>query len=114
MHLPSLSNDLIVHAADSFVDLVALARNDTTNSVVNQHTLQTFAFEAFVRKYISSEGCVGESDEEHAEDDHDHNHSDDATTSSSSSASAASATGTSASVSGSDCHTHADGSLHCH
>ncbi|CAO1626244.1 unnamed protein product [Jaminaea pallidilutea] len=94
MHLPQMTNDMVVHAADVFDDVLTLAATDPSKSVVNQHTLQNFAFEVFTRRHVREDGCVrGESS---------------STGSTSSTAPAASTT-----AAAQDCHTHANGEIHC-
>lgn len=122
MHLPLVTNEKVGHTADSYTALVALAKNDTAASVHNQHTLQTFAFDVWARENVAPDGCVG------GDDAHAHNHDDedgadaDNATSTASNAPASSGTNSSTSAepaaatnstAGSDCHTHADGEIHC-
>lgn len=101
MHLPSITNEKVGHTADEYDALVALAKNDTAQSVNNQHTLQTFAFEVWSRENVAPVGCVGSAEGR--------TDGDAAASTTASSAPAA----TSASSAGSDCHTHANGEIHC-
>ncbi|PWN33769.1 zincin, partial [Meira miltonrushii] len=91
MHLPKVTNGYITHVADTHEDMMKIAIEQPDQSVKNQHSIQEFAFDVWTRKYISAEGSAG------------------ATATESASASAA-ATSTAAVQ---DCHTHADGSVHC-
>lgn len=106
MHLPQMTNDMVVHAADVFDDVLTLAETDPSKSVVNQHTLQNFAFEVFTRRHVREDGCVRAADSSTSEGT-----SSTSNTSSTSTSSTAPAASTTAAVQ--DCHTHANGEIHC-
>ncbi|CAO1626673.1 unnamed protein product [Sympodiomycopsis kandeliae] len=106
MHLPSITNEKVGHSADEYSALLALARNDTAQSVANQHTLQTFAFEVWSRENVAPEGCVGSAEASESE-------SAPASTATSSVASAPATTSAASQSSSGECHSHADGSVHC-
>ncbi|KAJ9479590.1 Protein ZPS1 [Pseudozyma hubeiensis] len=112
-HVPEFSHEKIHHYADSYADVLELAKSEGgngTKAVENQHSLQYFSLDIYSRK-LTRWGCVGEVEEDH--DDHDH----DATTSSAAAATTqtqtAQASASTASATAADCHTHADGSIHC-
>ncbi|KAK0523049.1 Prenylated Rab acceptor protein 1 [Tilletia horrida] len=121
MHLPSMTNELVVHAADEMADVLELAKTNVSFSVRNQHSIQNFAFEVYTRENIVEEGCVGEIlPAEH--DDHDHSSTTasgiatataTATATASGSTAAASAPAQTDPAAAKDCHTHADGTVHC-
>ncbi|KAK0560634.1 Prenylated Rab acceptor protein 1 [Tilletia horrida] len=108
LHLPTITNELVNHVADNYTDVLELARTNATFSVRNQHSIQNFAFEVWTRANIDPNGCVGEPAPESEDDD---DTSGQATPSASATTSAP--TTTSTGVSGQDCHSHADGSIHC-
>ncbi|PWN49293.1 zincin [Violaceomyces palustris] len=120
-HVPNFVHDQIHHYADSYADCIELAKTNSSAAVSNQHTLQYFALDVYSRKTVKW-GCVGEIKEEE-DDGHAHAHA--APTSSTESAAptetSASTTATAAQAAAptetqaasSDCHTHADGSVHC-
>lgn len=121
--MPNFVHEKIHHYADTYGDCLKLAKENSTAAVTNQHSLQYFALDVYSRK-MTKWGCVGEV-EEHTDDDDGDDHSGHSHGSSSASATAAAATTTTASAASqaaaptsaastsSDCHTHADGSVHC-
>ncbi|EST05377.1 Metallopeptidase, catalytic domain protein [Kalmanozyma brasiliensis GHG001] len=121
MHVPEFMHEKIHHYSDSYEDVLELAKTNSSAAVSNQHSLQYFALDVYSRK-LTKWGCVGEVDEV---DHSGHAHAS-TSSSSSSSATASAASSTSASAAqqsaaaatptqaaSADCHTHADGSVHC-
>ncbi|SJX63351.1 related to ph-regulated antigen pra1 precursor [Sporisorium reilianum f. sp. reilianum] len=111
-HVPEFVHEKIHHYADKYADCLELARENSTAAVQNQHSLQYYALDVFSRK-LTKWGCVGEVDE--AKDDG-HAHGAASSSSVAASTTVAQATATAAAQSNSaskDCHTHADGSIHC-
>ena len=105
-HVPEFVHEKIHHYADSYADVLELAEHNSTAAVQNQHSLQYFALDVYSRK-LTKWGCIGDVKQSH--DDHAH---------ASSSSVAPAPTSTPAatptpSAASSDCHTHADGSIHC-
>ncbi|CEH16561.1 Metallopeptidase, catalytic domain [Ceraceosorus bombacis] len=113
MHLPTMTNDHVGHTADEYPALLDLAKNNVTESVKNQHSLQDFAFEAFVRANIDEQGCPADRHHEEHDHDHDHDHDDHDLDASPTSTISATSTSASATAAAQDCHTHADGTVHC-
>lgn len=122
-HVPEFVKEKIHHYADSYADCLELAATNSSAAVSNQHSLQYFALDVYSRK-LTKWGCVGEVEEE---DHSGHAHATSssayasATSSTSASSSKSSSSASAAQVtssptaasSSSDCHTHADGSVHC-
>lgn len=114
-HVPEFVHEQIHHYADSYADCLDLAKTNSSAAVSNQHSLQYFALDIYSRK-TTKWGCVGEVKHE---DDDGHNHA--ATTSATASAAPVAAQTSSAAAqqasetpkASADCHTHADGSIHC-
>lgn len=120
-HVPEFSHEKIHHYADKYAEVLQLAQEEGgngTRSVSNQHTLQYFSLDVYSRKLVKW-GCVGEVVEEDKDDDgHGHAGHGHATASSTTAAAPPAATSSSsatatAAAEASDCHTHADGSIHC-
>ncbi|KAL9934495.1 hypothetical protein V8E36_006951 [Tilletia maclaganii] len=106
LHIPAISNELITHVADEYADVLELAKNNATYAFRNQHSIQDYAFEVWTRANIDPNGCVGEILPATPDDDH----------SAPTTTAAPGATSTDASApaqTGKDCHTHADGTVHC-
>ncbi|MCO5589753.1 hypothetical protein L7F22_043722 [Adiantum nelumboides] len=113
MHLPKVTNGYITHVADTHEDMMKIAIEKPDQSVKNQHSIQEFAFEAWIRKYTNPEGCSASEEEIHAAEHDDHNHSSSTTATATGSASVASAAAATTSDAAKDCHSHADGTVHC-
>lgn len=116
-HVPEFVHEQVHHYADSYPDCLELAKKNSTAAVSNQHSLQYFALDVYSRK-LTKWGCVGEIKGKTDS----HGAATSASASATTSAAATSATAaaaqatTQAASSGSassDCHTHADGSIHC-
>lgn len=108
-HVPEFVHEKIHHYADSYSDCLDLAKANSTAAVSNQHSLQYFALDVYSRK-LTKWGCVGEVKEATSSS------VADASATASSSSVATQATQTPAAqddTAGKDCHTHADGSIHC-
>lgn len=98
-HIPSVSHGALDHYADGYAGSIELAKSNDTWTPYNTHTLQFFALDVYARVVsIPGTGCTGEAPEEEEEEE-------DATTTST--------TGASEATSTQDCHTHADGEVHC-
>ncbi|TKY88466.1 hypothetical protein EX895_002454 [Sporisorium graminicola] len=116
-HVPEFVHEKIHHYADSYAACIELAQTNSTAAVQNQHSLQYFALDVYSRK-LTKWGCVGEIAES-KDDAHAHGAaSSSAAPSPSASATSSSAAQPSATAApqdsaGKDCHTHADGSIHC-
>ncbi|GAA5970036.1 hypothetical protein JCM11641_000243 [Rhodosporidiobolus odoratus] len=132
-HIPAITNRHVVHAADTYADVLALAASNDTLAGFNQATFQLYALDAYARDVaFPPHGCVG-TDEEIAAasgDSHgaittssaspnspDVHSTESAATTTGSSAAVAEATApgqTSATASAAEsCHTHSDGEVHC-
>ncbi|KAE8210527.1 hypothetical protein CF327_g5610 [Tilletia walkeri] len=112
MHLPKLTNEHITHVADEYPALLELAKTNASFSTRNQHTIQDFAFEVWTRENIDPQGCVGEINYEAANATSTTTAMAAPTGTSTDSASAVPAQSTPAAAA-KDCHTHADGTVHC-
>lgn len=113
MHLPKITNGYITHVADTHEDMMKIAIEKPDQSVKNQHSIQEFAFDVWTRKYISAKGCSATEEEIHAAEHEDHTHSTSATASATASITATSTASDIATAAAQDCHTHADGTVHC-
>lgn len=131
MHLPSIVSDRIAHVADTYADVLELAKSHPELAPSNQLTLQLYAIDIWSRANVVEEGCIGEVGPAAGlkldGDEHGHSAASStsaaaagATSASSTSAAAAAAETSSAApeaaqqgASQSDCHLHADGSVHC-
>lgn len=118
MHLPKVTNEFIGHVADDYKDLLVLAKKEPEKAVKNQYSIQNFAFDTFVRENIDPEGCVGTLDDSVSET----SEAASPTASSQPSSGVPSPTNSKesstdhadeATSSEQDCHTHADGTVHC-
>lgn len=117
-HVPNFVHEQVHHFADSYADCLQLAKDNSTAAVSNQHSLQYFALDVYSRK-TTRWGCIGE-----VAQSNDSGHANSAPTATESGAPAPAETSASAAGSepaapsqtakaSSDCHTHADGSIHC-
>lgn len=127
-HVPAVVHEKIHHISDGYNGALELARTNVNGSVSNQHSIQYYTLDVYSRTVIE-EGCVGTPltpEEEAAAEAASHGGSSSssssaapaatATDAASASASAAPATEPTASAApaaDADCHTHADGSVHC-
>ncbi|OJD37900.1 major allergen asp f2 [Diplodia corticola] len=111
-HLPAVGETAVDHFADTHAECVALARADPARAVRNTHSLQYFALDVYAWDVaLPGEGCTGRDG------------ADGGGGSSSSSAVAASSSTTpsplvsvasaAATGGGQECHSHADGVVHC-
>ncbi|KAF5023034.1 hypothetical protein F66182_4918 [Fusarium sp. NRRL 66182] len=102
LHVPTVSEEVVGHFAEEYVDVLALAKSDPSRSVIDSDTLQYFAIDVYAYDIAApGVGCSGEVDEEEVEDK---------VTAPSTTASAAPSATSDASAS---CHTHDDGFVHC-
>lgn len=97
-HVPNFVHGKVHHHADSYHDCLDLAKTNATAAVENQHSLQYFALDVFSRK-MTKWDCVGEV--EGKMDD------------SASQTTQPAPQPTPETQGTKDCHTHADGSVHC-
>ncbi|KAF2439845.1 zincin [Karstenula rhodostoma CBS 690.94] len=102
LHVPTVGEGIVEHYAEDYAEVIELAQTESSLSVRDSDTLQLFALEAYAHDIsIPGEGCAGNL----------------------SSAEAASATDTpsptlseepsATSAAPAECHTHADGVVHC-
>lgn len=104
-HLEPVGEGALEHYADSHAECLKLAETDPAKAVRNSHTLQYFALDAYAYDVaLPGEGCAGKSPTTH-DDDHS------ATQPTASTTSDSAPTQTSAAPT--ECHTHADGVVHC-
>lgn len=95
LHVPTISQDLVHHYADDYAGVLKLAKEDSTKTVLDSDALQYFAIDVWAYDIAAPGiGCSGETPEPES-----------TPTESSAPSSTASA--------GKECHTHADGTLHC-
>lgn len=105
-HLPSVSEGIIDHISDGYINTLELATGvNYTEAARNSASLQYFALEAYAYDIaVPGEGCVGKPVE-------------DEPVSSAATASATTAIAapvkTDAPAQGKECHTHDDGTEHC-
>lgn len=99
LHVPTISEDVVDHFADDYASLLALAKSDPSKSVKDSNALQYFAIDVWAYDIAApGVGCTGQPSS-----------SSKAAPPSSTAASAPSKTQSA----GKECHTHADGALHC-
>ncbi|THV84578.1 zincin [Aureobasidium pullulans] len=125
-HTTKIGEGAAEHYADSYTECLELAGENPAEAVKNTHTLQYFALDVYAMDVaLPGEGCTGTVGEEEG-DSHVAAPASSAASSAVSSASAsttAAATSTSAqaasqtasktSSAAAECHTHADGVVHC-
>ncbi|KAJ5014135.1 Major allergen Asp f 2 [Colletotrichum sp. SAR 10_99] len=100
-HVPTVSLGQVEHYAEDYAEVLDLAKNNASLSVVDSDALQYFAIDVWAYDIAApGVGCSGELEEEH---DHD-------TPAPTTTAAAPAATTSSAPQ---ECHTHADGVEHC-
>ncbi|KAG7193341.1 uncharacterized protein KQ657_000757 [Scheffersomyces spartinae] len=125
-HTTVLGHGIVGHYADGYKDSLELASKNSSYAVINSVSLRLFALEVYAYDItVPGVGCSGDSgsssvvksssttpvaatptstddhdDHAHASDDHDHSHTSD-------DHDHAHSTG------GTECHTHADGVVHC-
>ena len=108
LHIPKIGEGIVEHYAEDYESVIELAQTESELSVRDSNTLQYFALEAYAYDVaVPGEGCAGKV----------------AATSAAASASSAEATGTpsptesekpsATSAAPAECHTHADGVVHC-
>ncbi|KAJ0160195.1 Major allergen Asp f 2, partial [Colletotrichum tanaceti] len=100
-HVPLISEGVVAHYAEDYADALALAKNNASLSVVDSDALQYFAIDVWAYDIAApGVGCSGELHEEEEE------HTEEPTPTSTTAAAATSSAPQ-------ECHTHADGVLHC-
>lgn len=106
LHVPGVSEGVVDHWTHDLQETLVLAKNVTdVRRGSNSDSLIYFALEVYAEDVaVPGVGCAGEVEEK--EEEHEHTE----TTATTTTAPKASATDAEA---GKDCHTHADGSLHC-
>ncbi|KAH7313762.1 putative peptidase domain-containing protein [Stachybotrys elegans] len=101
LHVPTISLGVVDHFAEDYAEVLELAKTEPTKSVIDSDAIQYFAIDVWAYDIAApGVGCTGQAPEEH-----DHDHADAPTTTASSPAPSATQT--------QDCHTHADGTVHC-
>jgi hypothetical protein len=64
-HVPAISEDVVSHYAEDYVDVLGLAKENSTFSVRDSDTLQYFAIEAYAYDIaVPGVGCTGELEEQ--------------------------------------------------
>ncbi|OLN95825.1 Antigen 1 [Colletotrichum chlorophyti] len=100
-HVPLISEGVVEHYAEDYAEALDLAKNNASLSVVDSDALQYFAIDVWAYDIAApGVGCPGELEEEE--------HHDEPTPSTTASTPAATT-----SSAPQECHTHADGALHC-
>lgn len=134
-HLDSIGNQIIGHYVDSYEESLEFSSSNATYAVRNSDSLIYYALDVYAYDIaVPGEGCSGdgvtytqddfatkevgehddeEDDHDHDHDDeddhdHDHDHDDDDTTATTTAGQTATTT-----TGESNCHTHADGEVHC-
>jgi hypothetical protein len=118
LHVPQVTNDAVHHYVAEGAKLAGvteLAEHNATYSPFDSDALQYYAAHVYINEVVQGgESCIGNVEEAA----HDHSHGDAGHASASSTAAATSASGSAAAAQTSaaasqDCHTHADGTVHC-
>ncbi|KAF2259381.1 zincin [Lojkania enalia] len=97
-HVPRISLGLVEHYTESYEEVLALAIEDPSLSIIDSDALQYFALEVFSYIVFPGEGCPGEAP---------------VPTPAPAPSSTASAAPSQTSSASDSCHTHADGFVHC-
>ncbi|EHA50368.1 hypothetical protein MCOR27_000210 [Pyricularia oryzae] len=101
-HLEPVGEGVLEHYADSHAECLELAKSDPAKAARNSHTLQYFALDVYAYDIaLPGEGCAGKSPSASSDGGH----------STPSPIPASPPTQTSAAPT--ECHTHADGVVHC-
>ncbi|KAK2004396.1 zincin [Colletotrichum falcatum] len=107
-HVPLVTQGAVEHYAEDYAEALALARNNATYAVVDSDALQYFAIDVWAYDIAApGVGCTGELEKQ------DEDEKPAPTTTAASSAAAAATAATTTSSAPQECHTHADGALHC-
>lgn len=105
LHVPTISLGIVDHFTEDYAEMLELAQTDSAKTAIDSDALQYFAIDVWAYDIAApGVGCSGEVPEAEA------------VTQSSSASATVTATQSSASASattGQDCHTHADGTVHC-
>ncbi|GAA5832825.1 hypothetical protein JCM11251_005778 [Rhodosporidiobolus azoricus] len=113
-HIPSITYDHVHHAADTYPGILALAASNDTQAGANQNTFQAYAIDAYARDVAyPPNGCVGEHAHEETEAADSHGSASSTSASASATVTSAPTSSPSSSAAANECHTHADGSMHC-
>ncbi|TEA14396.1 Major allergen Asp f 2 [Colletotrichum sidae] len=103
LHVPIVSLGEVEHYAEDYAEVLDLAKNNASLSVVDSDALQYFAIDVWAYDIAApGVGCAGELEEEE-----EHSHSEPTATTT---AAVPAATTSSAPQ---ECHTHSDGTEHC-
>ncbi|KFA46811.1 hypothetical protein S40293_05587 [Stachybotrys chartarum IBT 40293] len=105
LHVPTISQGIVDHFAEDYAEVVELAQSGDGNSAIDSDAIQYFAIDVWAYDIAApGVGCSGETPEAVAEE---------ATTTASAAASTTETAAAATSTTGQDCHTHADGTVHC-
>ncbi|KAK1585592.1 putative peptidase family-domain-containing protein [Colletotrichum navitas] len=107
LHVPLISEGVVEHYAEDYAEALALAKNNATYAVVDSDALQYFAIDVWAYDIAApGVGCSGELEEDEDEEE-------EKPTSTTAAAGSAATTPAATSSAPQECHTHADGALHC-
>ncbi|KAK8108084.1 uncharacterized protein PG998_010097 [Apiospora kogelbergensis] len=110
LHMPSVGEGVAEHFADSHAECLKLAHENPAEAVRNSHTLQYFALDAYAFDIaLPNEGCSGKTPKKEGEKGDKGGHGATPPPPTTTTPSAASTT----SAAATECHTHADGVVHC-
>lgn len=106
-HVPQITNSAVNHYAENLEEVYELAAHNSTYSPFDSDALQYYAAHVYINEVVKGgNGCLGDLQALQ--------HGQSAATSSASSGPVSTTSAASASqTSGKDCHTHADGTVHC-
>ncbi|KAH6691550.1 putative peptidase family-domain-containing protein [Plectosphaerella plurivora] len=110
LHVPLITDAQVEHYAETYADVLDLAKSDPAKSVLDSDALQYFAIDAWAYDIAApGVGCPGKVPEAEAET----TATATATETAAATTAAAAGAATSTDADHEHCHTHADGSLHC-
>ncbi|KAK1972428.1 zincin [Colletotrichum sublineola] len=106
-HVPLITEGAVEHYAEDYAEALALAKDNATYSVFDSDALQYFAIDVWAYDIAApGVGCPGELEQKEEEEE------SKPTTTTTAAGSAATPPATTSSAP-QECHTHADGTLHC-
>ncbi|WVQ83153.1 hypothetical protein IAT38_005291 [Cryptococcus sp. DSM 104549] len=118
-HVPATTNGLVGHYAEDLAEVLELAEHNATFAAIDSDALQYFAAHVYALEVAKGgDECIGTIEHTHEHTESSSSAAAPASTSSSAAApastsEAASATSEAAAAETGDCHTHADGTVHC-